>query len=52
MTVPFVSPGKAYLRAFVTSSFTMSPIGIARSVGRSSLSMSVLSAMDVAPSLY
>ena len=46
-TMPFVSPGKACLTAFVSSSFTTSPIVIARSVGRSSLWMSVLSTMDV-----
>src|SRR5450830_1422312 len=45
--VPFGSPGKAYLTAFVTSSLTMSPSGIARSTGRGSLAMSVLSAMEV-----
>ena len=36
-TVPLVSLGNAYLTAFVTSSFTMSPSGIARSTGRGSL---------------
>ena len=52
MTVPFASPGKAYLTALVTSSLTMSPIGIARSVGSCSLAMSVLSTIEVSPSLW
>jgi hypothetical protein len=33
-TVPLLLPGNAYLTAFVTSSFTMSPIGIAQSSNR------------------
>src|ERR1019366_2100062 len=35
--VPFGSPGKAYLTAFVTSSLTISPSGIARATASHSL---------------